>query len=518
MATRTAIAELHRAAPADVASAGTDDLAVRIADAGRSQRAWSQRSVRDRLRVVRRIRHLLVERSSELIASVTFPHRNGAAETLAAELVPLADACRFLEKEARAILAPRRLRRRSRPIWLRGVDVQLRREPLGTVLIVGAANYPLFLPGVHALQALAAGNAVLIKPGRGSAMAAQALADTCVLAGVDASLVQVLPEEPRWVESAIEAGVNKVVLTGSAETGRNVQSLLSQTLTPSVMELSGCDAVFVLESASLERVAQCLAFGLRFNGSATCIAPRRVFVPRTIRAELEQRLLAQVAGAESESIAYRDDRVADLVSDATRRGARVIAGGITGSRDEPRILAPTILADAQPEMDLLKSDVFRPVLSIVPVASIAAALHADRQCPYALGAVVFGEGREAQHTAEQIDAGCVVINDLIAPTADPRVPFGGRGQSGFGLTRGAAGLEEMTQIKAVVRQKSRWLPHLDEVTPMDAQLLSGFLGLCHGRGLRERLRGAWTALRAATEQRKWKTTPGNRRPTSGNQP
>ena len=205
---------------------------------------------------------------------MTCPHRNGPAETLAGELIPLADACKFLENEAERILAPRRISNRRRPLWLGRVSVALQREPFGTVLIVGAANYPLFLPGVQALQALVAGNSVLIKPGRGASAAAQALVNTFCGAGLDPSLVQVLPEDVAWVASAVEAGVDKVVLTGSAETGCRVQSLLATSLTPATMELSGCDAVFVLESADLDRVARCLAFGLRFNGSATCIAPR----------------------------------------------------------------------------------------------------------------------------------------------------------------------------------------------------------------------------------------------------
>ena len=106
--------------------------------------------------------------------------------------------------------------------------------------------------------------------------------------------------------------------------------------------------------------------------------------------------------------------------------------------------------------------------------------------PYALGAVVFGDSSRAKEVAEQINAGCVVINDMIAPTADPRVPFGGRGQSGFGVTRGAAGLEEMTQLKSIIHQHGRWLPHLEGPSPHDADLLFGFLGTSHGAGWRQR--------------------------------
>ncbi len=524
MAASTAAAELDRPSPERLTSTSSADdelpatiqadVVASLAAARAAQQSWRRTTLKERLRIVRKFRHQIAGRSEQLVASVTYPSRDGAAETLAGELIPLADACKFLENEAAAILAPRRLSRRSRPLWLRTVSVELRREPFGVVLIVGAANYPLFLPGIQALQALVAGNAVLIKPGRGGTGAAEALRDTFVAAGLNPDLMPRLPEEPHAVKAAVDAGVDKVVLTGSAETGRDVQALLAPSLTPSVMELSGCDAVFVLENADLQRVAQGLAFGLRFNGSATCIAPRRVFVPQTRQAELETRL-CQALAADDRSTVSRDTRTAELVAEAIRQGARAIAGGIVTENGSSEFRLPTVLTATTADMRLLQTDVFAPILSLVPVASIEAALAADQACPYALGAVVFGDSSQAQEVAERIDAGCVVINDIIAPTADPRVPFGGRGQSGFGVTRGQAGLEEMTQIKSIIHQHGRWLPHLEGTSPLDADLLFGFLGMSHGAGWRQRLRCAWSALRAARAQQKWMKEHALRRPKDG---
>ncbi len=174
----------------------SEKLIAEIEQARGAQRRWSELGVKDRLKVVRRIRHQLAGQGEEIAASVTFRQRNGTAETLASEVIPLADACRFLETEARRILSPRRLGRRNRPLWLTGVAVELLREPVGVVLIVGASNMPLFLPGVQLLQALAAGNAVLIKPGPGSTPPLQAMRDVLVQAGIDQALVQLLPEAP----------------------------------------------------------------------------------------------------------------------------------------------------------------------------------------------------------------------------------------------------------------------------------------------------------------------------------
>jgi acyl-CoA reductase-like NAD-dependent aldehyde dehydrogenase len=147
-------------------------------------------------------------------------HRS-VADTLVSEVLPLVEACRFLEREARWILAPQRLSSHTRPFWLRRVTAETSREPLGVVLIIAPANYPLFLPGVQALQALAAGNAVLWKP----APAAWQRPRPCASAGgqrprsrIAATAGRIARGWPRCHRS----GVDKVFLTGSAATGTAV--------------------------------------------------------------------------------------------------------------------------------------------------------------------------------------------------------------------------------------------------------------------------------------------------------
>ena len=161
-------------------------------------------------------------------------------------------------------------------------------------MILAPGNYPLFLPGVQLLQALVAGNAVLLKPRPGAPPLAT-LSTLLEDAGLPSQLVQLLGEDVAGAR-AIAQGVDRVVLTGSAETGRAVLADLAPQLTPATLELSGNDAVFVLPGADLDLVADALAFGLRLNGGATCIAPRRVFVPQAQAADLERRLQAHLAG------------------------------------------------------------------------------------------------------------------------------------------------------------------------------------------------------------------------------
>ena len=346
------------------------------------------------------------------------------------EVIPLADACRFLEREAARLLRPRRLGRRGRPLWLAGAEAEIRREPLGVVLILAPGNYPLFLPGVQLLQALVAGNAVLLKPAPGCTAPLATLSTLLEDAGLPSQLVQLLGEDVAGARAAIAQGVERVVLTGSAETGRAVLADLAPQLTPATLELSGNDAVFVLPGADLDLVADALAFGLRLNGGATCIAPRRVFVPQAQAAELERRLQAHLAGLPRVPVAASTmERLKPLLDEARHAGCRIM-------RTPPPAgfpaMSPILVASATPELALLKADIFAPVLAIVPVRDCEEALRFDEMCPYALGASVFGPEEPARRLATRVRAGAVTINDLIVPTADPRLPFGGRAQSGYG--------------------------------------------------------------------------------------
>lgn len=475
--------------------------AAPVAAARAAQPAWGARPVARRLRVVRRLRRRLAADAAALAAVAGRPGDAGLAETLTAEVLPLADACRFLERRAEALLAPRRPGAEGRPGWLAGVELEIRREPLGVVLVIAPGNYPLFLPGVQALQALVAGNAVVLKPGRGGTAAADRLARLAVGAGLDPRLLAVLPEEPEAARGAIAAGVDKVLLTGSAATGRQVLAELAPRLVPAAMELSGCDAAFVRADADVELAARALAFGLRLNGGATCIAPRRVFVHRSLAPVLERRLGELAAALPARPVSPAAARRAvELAAAEVARGARLVAGRLDpGALGGP--FPPLVVAAVGPASPLLAEDLFAPVLALVAVDDDEAALTAAGGCPYALGATVFGRDEAAaRRLALRVRAGVVVINDAIVPTADPRLPFGGRGDSGFGVTRGADGLLALTAVKAVALRAGGRLDHLQPPRAGDAALFAAWIELVHG-GWRRRL-GALGRLLAALGRRR----------------
>lgn len=449
-----------------------------------AQAPWATTPLAGRVKLLRRVRGLLVDQSLSLAREIAALRRCSTAEALATEIHPLADAIQFLEKNLVPLLRPRRLGRSGRPIWLAGVAAEIRREPFGLMLLIGPGNYPLFLTAVPALQALAAGNAVWIKPAPGSLPLIQAFAQLLIQSGIRPGLLAVLPEDVASTRAALAARPDKVVFTGSAETGRKILQQLAPQLTPATMELSGCDAAFVREDADLDLVARALAFGITLNRGATCIAPRRVLVDQHRHAALGHKLITELKRRETIHFEATSARWLPLVQQALADGAQLLHGQIRPNQ----ITGPLVLAHAGPEMALLQQDTFAPVMSLVPVAGDEAALLANARCPYALGASVFSRNAHAAtELAARIRAGSVIINDLIAPTADPRLPFGGTGESGFGVTRGAEGLLEMTFPKTIQHNRARQRRHYARLEEHQTPLFTALLKLTHGGSLAARL-------------------------------
>jgi acyl-CoA reductase-like NAD-dependent aldehyde dehydrogenase len=463
-----------------------------------AQAMWSSLPITQRLMVLKAARHIMASQANKFAAAISPELARTPADTLIAEVLPLLDACKFLEREAESILATRSLGRRGLPLWLAGVKSEVRRAPLGKVLVIGPANYPLFLPGVQTLQALAAGNAVVWKPGHGGKAVADLFAAAMYAAGLPQDLLRVADDSTEATYAELDAKADIVVFTGSAKAGSAVLNQLAYVATPAVMELSGCDAVIALPSVDLAKLEKALAFGLRFNGSATCMAPRRLFVlgaSREATNAMIERIFAALGQIEGCSLAESTrHRLANLLEDARDAGA-VLRGKLEQNQ------RPILVTNATPTMGIARTDIFAPVLTLMEVRDEAELLVAMDDCPYALTTAIFGDEREAQQLAEKITAGTVLINDLIVPTADPRVPFGGRRQSGFGVTRGREGLLEMTAVKVVSVRRSASQKHYEPTTADHEHLFDGLIKAAHTDDWRTRWTGVKELLRAACKLR-----------------
>ncbi len=452
---------------------------------------WESRTLRQRCQIVGRVAAAIAARAQELTELSSTDQRVDPVETITAELLPTCSALGFIGRRGSKVLQTRTYNALGRPAWLWGVRSRVHRKPRGKVLVLGTWNYPIFLPGVQTAQALAAGNTVLLKPAVGCEQVTSCLINAFYEAGVPESALQMLPSRAESAMQAIDDGVDLIVLTGSSETGRKVLRQAAEKVTPTIMELSGCDAVVVLPGADIVRAADCIVFGLKFNAGATCIAPRRIvaehreadLLKTALRGRLDQMGLATVHAAARKEAAQQ-------ISGAISSGAVDVLGRYDATQLlECGKMAPVLLDGVSPLDEIAAADLFAPVTSLVRVSSIGKAIEIVNQCPYRLAVSIFGPGKLAESVALQLDVGTVCVNDLIVPTADPRLPFGGRGKSGFGVTRGEDGLLAMSVPATISRRHGKFAPHLQPRQSTDAQNLLGALQLLHAGTLTERCRG-----------------------------
>jgi len=332
-------------------------------------------------------------------------------------------------------------------------------------------------------QALAAGNSVLLKPAPGCEAASALLVDAFYQAGVPRAVLTLLTSDTQAAQDTIDSGVDLVVLTGGTRTGRSVMSRCAEKLTPSIMELSGCDALVVGPGANLDRVAAAIAFGLSINGGATCIGPRRILVST----DQHERLVAAIRNRFAdmpEACLHPSARsvATQLVQEAIEQGAVDCVTGQKPQFSSPiETMKPTVLDRVGTDWPIAHSDVFAPVASILIADSDDEIVEIVNGCDYRLAAAVFGSPDWAARLATRLDVGHVSINDVIFPTADPRVPFGGCGSSGFGVTRGPEGLLAMTRPKVIARHRGSIFLHLMPRKESDLAMLMRLLKSAHGR-------------------------------------
>ena len=440
--------------------------AVRTADDD-ACRQWRATPAATRCRAVADAAAELAAHADPWVTELTHPGRPDPVEPLTAEIFPTCAALKWIGRRGSKLLAVRRPRWRLRPAWLLGVDTRVHREPRGEVLIIGTWNYPLFLTGVQIATSVAAGNHTIVKPATGCVELTQKFCEHLHRAGVP-NVITILDESVDAARRAIASRVDLVVMTGSADTGREVMRQCAEHLTPSIIEASGCDAMVALPGADAVAFAKRLRFGLTLNSGATCIAPRRLFIHRDDRDRMVNAIGDQFADVAPMVVAPPARHgVAQMMSDVAS-DQWIIGGPVDASFAHDGTMMPSIrwkrTQSGLPPDPLESTDVFGPVAMAETYDEIDPLVARVNACDYALAASIHGDPKTADKVARRIEAGFVVINDVIVPTADPRVPFGGRRRSGHGVTRGDEGLLAMTQPK-VVATRRRFAMHL---RPRDA--------------------------------------------------
>jgi succinate-semialdehyde dehydrogenase / glutarate-semialdehyde dehydrogenase len=426
--------------------------AAAVCEAHESWTSWRKRSFAERAQLMSRAASILRERKNELAKLMALemgkPLKQGIAEAEKCAWV-----CDYYAENAELHLAPDIIK-------TEGSRSYVAFEPLGVVLAVMPWNFPFWQVFRFAAPALMAGNAGVLKHSSNVPGCALEIEQIFRNAGFPRGAFRTLLIGSRQVKEIIEHPlVCAVTLTGSTPAGKSVASQAGAVLKKTVLELGGSDPYIVLEDADLNLAVQTCVNSRLINSGQSCINAKRFVVAEAV---LPQFTTAYVALMKSKKVgdplleetevgplARHDlrDELHQQVLDSIRRGAKLLLGGEIPA-DRGAYYPPTVLSEVKPGMPAYDDELFGPVAAIIATKNEDDAIRIANDSVFGLGAAVFtGDIQRGERIAREIESGSTFVNALVA--SDPRLPFGGIKQSGYGRELGSYGIREFVNIKTV---------------------------------------------------------------------
>jgi succinate-semialdehyde dehydrogenase/glutarate-semialdehyde dehydrogenase len=451
---------------------GAADVRAALERARKAQADWAELPVRERGRILERAVSVLLDREDELLDVIEGETGKPRAEALASELIVACDALQFYAKRSHRILADRTV-----PLHLlRTKKLRISYRPLGVVGIITPWNFPFVLSLNPTVQALMAGNAVLLKPSEATPFSGRLVGEILEAAGLPDGVFQCLLGDGSTGAALVESGVDKICFTGSVATGRKVAEACARRLVPCTLELGGKDPFIVCDDADLERAAAGAVYGAFANAGQVCVSAERIYVVDEVADAFVRKVVEKTAqlrqgpGGESDvGPIIWEPQLAVIerhVRDAVAKGARVLAGGRRNPEWPGLYFEPTVLVDVSHDMDVMREETFGPVLPIMRVRDEDEALRLANDTRYGLNASVWTrDRRKGARLARALESGSVVVNDCMVTYGVAESPFGGRKESGIGQVNGEAGLLGYCHAQSIVvdrlgsRSEFLWFPY-----------------------------------------------------------
>jgi succinate-semialdehyde dehydrogenase/glutarate-semialdehyde dehydrogenase len=414
---------------------------------------WRRTPFRDRAVPLKKAGQILRDKSKEygrlMAEEMGKPFKDGIAEA-----EKCATACDYFAEHAEKFLA-------SEDIATDAKRSFVTFQPLGVVLAVMPWTFPFWQVFRFAAPALVAGNAGVLKHASNVPGCALAIEQIFKDAGFPQNLFRTLMIGSKEVNAVIEHPlVRAVTLTGSTPAGRAVAAKAGECLKKTVLELGGSDAYIIMDDADIEQAAAIAAKGRLVNSGQICIAAKRFIGTEKTRARFEQALVKKmqaakvgdpmVDGTQVGPMARKDlrDDLHKQVEASIRKGAKLLCGGEI-PKGEGAFYPPTVLTSVTKGMPAYDEELFGPVAAIITVQDEKQAISVANDSEFGLGGAVIGKdiARAEKIAAEEIEAGCVFVNDAVR--SDPRLPFGGVKDSGYGRELSQFGIREFVNIKTV---------------------------------------------------------------------
>ncbi|MCB9610944.1 MAG: aldehyde dehydrogenase family protein [Sandaracinus sp.] len=418
------------------------------------------RSIDWRLRQLDAIGRFVEERESEILAALKSDLGKPEIEAFSAEVSFVANDVAHAKKHLRGWMKAEKV---SSPLVVQPGQSFIVREPLGVALIISPWNYPFQLLMAPLVSAIAAGNCAVLKPSEVSP-ATSALFAKWIPRYLDGCVKVVeggVPETTRLLEQRFD----HIFYTGNGKVARIVMAAAAKNLTPVTLELGGKSPCIVDASADLDVTAKRIVLGKFYNAGQTCVAPDYVLVEESVHDALLNRLVATIRSF------YGDDpqRSPDLARVVNERhlqrlvrlleGQTIACGGQHDAKD--RFLAPTVLRDVSPDSDVMQEEIFGPILPVIAVPHVDAAITFVNRRDKPLALYVFSQRESVQaKVRDRTSSGGMSINHVWLHLAVPELPFGGVGESGMGAYHGKHGFEAFSHRKAVLKKPTQIDPSI----------------------------------------------------------
>ncbi len=430
---------------------------------------WRRTTFDERRRIILKARQVILSELDAIADLISRETGKPAAEAMAMEIAPVLDLMRHFADNIEQMLRPQRI-----GIGLYGLlgrSSKIVYEPLGTVLIIPAWNYPFSIPLGEAAMALLAGNTVVIKPSELTSLIGIKIGEIFEKAGVPSGVVQIATGGGSVGAALVEARPDKIMFTGSVATGKKIAAAAAKDLIPCVLELGGKDAMIVRADADLELAAGAAVWAAFCNAGQSCSSVERLYVHRDAAERLIEKIVEKTRqlkvgnGRETDiSIgpmsSERQIKIVERhIDEFKKAGANIIAGG---KRVSPNTLffEPTVIVGAANDMLPMQEETFGPTLPIAVFETDEEAIKLANDSEFGLTASVWTKDkRAAARIAGELEAGTVCINEVLYTHGIGQTPWGGFKNSGLGRTHGREGLLELVQGKHIHTNRLAILPN-----------------------------------------------------------
>jgi aldehyde dehydrogenase (NAD+) len=423
----------------------------------------STSSAEERISKLRKIESYLLHHKEELCDVMYQDFKKPASEVVIAEMLGVKREINHTIKHLKSWMKPKSV---STPLMLLGTKGLVQYEAKGLCLIISPWNYPFNLSICPLVHAIAAGNAVILKPSELSPNTSGFI-KKMISSLFDKSEVAVFEGDAAVSTFLLEQKFDHIFFTGSPAIGKVVMAAAAKHLTSVTLELGGKSPAIVGPDVNVEEAAAKIAWGKFLNNGQTCIAPDYLYVHEKNYYSFLQALEATVETFYGANVAKSKDyarivnrrhfdRIASLLEDAKEKGAQVLFGGITDADD--CFISPTVLTNCTPDMRILQEEIFGPILPIMSFKDEFQVTADIRSGDKPLALYVFSTNTEFnQYILNNTSSGTSVVNDCLIQFGHNELPFGGVNHSGIGKSGGHYGFVEFSNQKSVVIQRTNLL-------------------------------------------------------------